>query len=129
MCKEEKEKEKEENLSKSHDYCPFNRSICRFFYTGDLFDDDELSSEGDVSHVGFASSAVQDLEDEARSIMAKGAGANTIATSGNLALPFHVPHDTDPSIWSVRMKVSVLLSACLVLTDDGQPGKEANVVL
>lgn len=61
--------------------------------------------------------------------MARGAGANTIATSGNLALPFRVPRDTDPSIWSVRVKVSVLLSARSVLTDDGQPGKEVDVVL
>ena len=100
------------------------------FDTGDLFDDDEMSSDdealGDVSHV--ASSAVHDLEDEARRIVARGARPDA-TTIENLALPFRMPHDTDPSVWSVKVKVGVLLSVCTVLTNDGQLGQEADVVL
>jgi len=47
----------------------------------------------------------------------------------DLALPFRVPRDTDPRIWSVKVKVGVLLSGYMVLTNDGQPGREADVVL
>jgi hypothetical protein len=75
---------------------------------------------GDVSHVaGFASSTVQDLEDEARRVR----GPDTppsITTIENLDLPFRVPRDDDPSVWSVTVKVptGVLLSTRTVLTDD-----------
>jgi transcription elongation factor SPT5 len=94
-----------------------------------------VSSDGpdDVSHVGgFASSelAVQDLEDEARRVTARGPDTrSSITTIENLVLPFRVPRDTDPSVWSVRVKVGVLLSTCTVLTNDGQLGQEADIVL
>ncbi len=77
-----------------------------------------MSSDGpgDISHVaGFANPGVQDLEDEARRIMARGAGPNTrspITTTEDLPLPFRVLRNTDPSIWSVRVKVGVLLYCC-----------------
>lgn len=102
------------------------------FYTGDLFNDDEISSDGldDVSHVaGFASPAVQDLEDEARRLVERGPDTrSSITTNENLALPFRVPRDTDPSVWSVRVKVGALLSTRTILTDDRQPGQEDDVV-
>jgi hypothetical protein len=53
----------------------------------------------------------------------------TVPMIEDLALPFHVPHDTDPRIWLVKVKVDVLLSGYMVLTNDGQPGREADVVL
>ena len=87
---------------------------------------------GDVSlsHIGFASSVAQDLEDEARRIVAREAGPNpTTTTIEDLPLPFRVPCDNDPNVWSVRVKVGVLLSACVVLTCGRQLGQEANVVL
>ncbi len=93
-----------------------------------------MSNDGldDVSHVaGFASSVVQDLEDDTGRIVAR-AGPSTrspIITVEDLPLPFRVPCDTDPSIWSVRVKVSVLLPTCTVFTNDGQLGHEADVVL
>jgi transcription elongation factor SPT5 len=95
-----------------------------------------MSNDGldDVSHVaGFASSVVQDLEDDAGRIVARAgpSARSPIITVEDLPLPFRVPRDTDPSIWSVRVKVGVLLSTCtvLVLTNDGQLGHEADVVL
>ena len=84
-----------------------------------------MSNDGldDISHVaGFASSVVQDLEDNVGRIVAR-AGPSTrspIITVEDLPLPFHVPRDTDPSIWSVRVKVGVLLPTCTVFTNDGQ---------
>jgi transcription elongation factor SPT5 len=124
-----RKKKRKRNFSVSRMKWSIQSSIYRFFYTGDLFNDDEISSDGlgDVSHVGYASSTVQDLEDEARRIVARGARPDTI--TGDLALPFRVPRDTDPSVWSVRVKVGVLLSAHTVLTNHGQLGKEADVVL
>lgn len=98
---DEEEEEEEENLS-------------------DLFNDDDVSSDGlepldDISHVGgFPSSAVRDLEDEARRIVERGLNTrSSIPTIEDLVLPFRVPRDTDPSIWSVRVKL----------------GQEANIVL
>src|ERR1700761_7918682 len=130
---EHEEEEEEDDLSKSHGLVHSVIHI-KIFYTGDLFDDDEISSDGlgDVSHVGFASSTaqdstVQDLEDEARRIVARGAQPDTITE--DLALPFRGPRDSDPSVWSVRVKVGVLLSPRTVLTNYGQLGKEDDVVL
>ena len=101
------------------------------FYTGDLFNDDETSSDGlgDAPYVRFAGSVVQDLEDEARRIAEKVTRADTTETTESLALPFRVPCDTDPSIWSMRVKVGVLRSAHMVLTNDGQVSREYDVVL
>jgi transcription elongation factor SPT5 len=79
--------------------------------------------------VGFASSAIQDLEDEARRIVARDPDTRSImTTTENLPLPFHVPRDIDPSIWSVRVKVGVLLLTHTVLTNDGQLGQEVDIV-
>lgn len=82
-------------------------------YTADdLLDDDEISYDwpGVISQVDLASSIPQDLEDEARSIVARaGNNARSLLTiNDNAILPFRVPRETDPSIWSVRVKVGVL---------------------
>lgn len=82
-------------------------------YTADdLLDDDEISDDGPgvISQVGLASSTAQDYEDEARSIVARaGNKARSVLTiNDDVTLPFRVPREIDPSIWSVRVKVGVL---------------------
>ena len=82
----------------------------------DILDDDEISNDepGAISHAGLSSSTVEGLECQARGIEAR-AGYNRDARSlltangdGDVTLPLRVPLETDPSIWSVRVKVSAL---------------------
>ncbi|KAI9430618.1 hypothetical protein H4582DRAFT_2063633 [Lactarius indigo] len=76
-----------------------------------LFDDEEMSNdEADViSRAGFSDidTSAQDLQDEATRLVAR-AGNNTrssYTTFEDIPLPFRVPRSTDPSIWSVRVKL------------------------
>ena len=62
-----------------------------------------------ISHAS-ANIEVQDLKDEAVRIVAR-AGHNTQSsymTIDDVPLPFRVPCLTDPSIWSIRVKVGIL---------------------
>jgi hypothetical protein len=77
----------------------------------DFFDDDEVSNDGTgvISQAGLAGSAVDGLEDEARNVVARAAYARPVLTaSDDMILPLRVPRETDPSIWSVRVKVGAL---------------------
>jgi len=86
-------------------------------YTADdILEDDEISNDGPgvISHAGLSSSIAEGLERQARGIEAR-AGYNRDARSllaangdGDAALLLRVPLETDPSIWSVRVKVGAL---------------------
>jgi hypothetical protein len=82
-------------------------------FIGELLDDDEQVPDDETeitSRAGFASVEAQDLEDEAVRIVARaGHDARPSYTKfGDLPLPFRVLRSTDPTIWSVRVKVGIL---------------------
>lgn len=86
----------------------------------DILDDDEISNDGlgAISHADPSSSMAECIEHQARGIEAR-AGYNRDARSllaangdGDAALPLRVPLETDPGIWSVRVKVGAL--CCLM---------------
>ncbi|KAH9009203.1 hypothetical protein EDB83DRAFT_2531320 [Lactarius deliciosus] len=76
---------------------------------GELLDNEDEVLDGEMETISRASANVeaQDLEDEAVRIVAR-AGHNTgssYKTIDDIPLPFRVPRSTDPSIWSVRVKL------------------------
>ncbi|KAI9437480.1 hypothetical protein H4582DRAFT_2057849 [Lactarius indigo] len=78
-------------------------------YPGELLDDEEevLDDETEIISRASANVEAQDLEDEAVRIVTR-AGHNTrssYTTIDDIPLPFRVPRSTDPSIWSVRVKL------------------------
>jgi hypothetical protein len=75
--------------------------------------DDESVSDDDTSIAslpGFPSAEAQDLDGEARRIVARARHNTGYAhiTTNDLALPFRVPRENDPTIWSIRVEVGVL---------------------
>jgi hypothetical protein len=82
------------------------------YFIGYLVGDDEPLSgdETDAASLpGLPDVQAQDLEDEARRVVAR-ARHNTrsdysTADGISLPLPFRVPRENDPTIWSVRVKV------------------------
>ncbi|KAH9013458.1 hypothetical protein EDB85DRAFT_2158192 [Lactarius pseudohatsudake] len=76
-----------------------------------LFDDEEMSNdEADVvSHAGLSDigTSIKDLQDEATRIVATARNntRSSYTTFEDIPLPFRVPRSTDPSIWSVRVKL------------------------
>jgi hypothetical protein len=63
-----------------------------------------------ISQVDFASTTARGLEDEARRIVARAEynPRSELTPTGNVALPFRMPREADPSIWSVGVKVRAL---------------------
>jgi hypothetical protein len=53
----------------------------------------------------FLGPEAQRLEDEAREITARAARSQS-STTDDVLLPFRVPRENDPGIWSVRVEVS-----------------------
>lgn len=78
---------------------------------GYIVDDDESLSEDETDIAllpGVSGDEAQEREDETRRIAAR-ARPNTQSayiTADEMALPFRVPRESEPSIWSVRVKVS-----------------------
>ncbi|KAH9047109.1 hypothetical protein EDB84DRAFT_1435148, partial [Lactarius hengduanensis] len=76
-----------------------------------LFDDEEMSNdEADVvSRAGLSDigTSIKDLQDEATRIVATARNntRSSYTTFEDIPLPFRVPRSTDPSIWSVRVKL------------------------
>jgi len=72
--------------------------------------DDEPVSDDETdaaSLPGLPDVQAQDLEVEARRVVAR-ARRNTrsdYSTADGISLPFRVPRENDPTIWSVRVKV------------------------
>ena len=66
---------------------------------------------GILAQADLTGSAVKGLEDEARGIMAKlrynHNAQSVLTTNDNVNLPLYVLHETDPSIWLVRVKVGI----------------------
>jgi hypothetical protein len=77
------------------------------YLLGYVVDDDEPTLDNKTDYVlppSLLGPEVQDLEDEARRITARAAPVSL--TRDDLALPFRVPCEDDPSIWSIGVKVS-----------------------
>jgi hypothetical protein len=76
----------------------------------DLVDDHESISEDEADIVpltGVPHAEANDLEDEARRITVRAAQETRVGTTADgMALPFRVPRESDPKIWSVSVKVS-----------------------
>ncbi|KAH9016003.1 hypothetical protein EDB85DRAFT_1898417 [Lactarius pseudohatsudake] len=76
-----------------------------------LFDDEEMSNdEADVvSRAGLSDigTSIKDLQDEATRIVATARNntQSSYTTFEDIPLPFRVPRSTNPSIWSVRVKL------------------------
>ena len=89
--------------------CPFTAIVINFI--GYLVGDDEPLSddETDTTPLPGLDVQAQDLEVEARRAVARArcnARSDYLAPDGiSLPLPFRVPHENDPTIWSVRVKV------------------------
>jgi hypothetical protein len=76
-----------------------------------LNDDEPVSdNESEIAlRVRFPSRETQDLEDEAVRVLARAGHTRPSYTKfGDIPLPLRVPRSTDPSIWSVRVKVGML---------------------
>ena len=71
----------------------------------------QTMGSGILAQADFTGSAVKGLEDEARGIMAKlrydHDAQSMLTTNDDVNLPHNVLHETDPSIWLVRVKVGV----------------------
>jgi hypothetical protein len=89
--------------------CPFSAIL--IYFIGYIMGDDGpiLDDEMDAaSLLGLPDVQVQDLKVEARRVVAR-ARCNTrsdYSTTNDISLPFQVPCENDPTIWSIRMKVS-----------------------
>ncbi len=82
------------------------------YLLGELLDDEEEVPDDETEIISHASANIeaQDLKDKAVRIVAR-AGHNmqsSYMTIDDVPLPFQVPHSTDPSIWSIRVKVGIL---------------------
>jgi hypothetical protein len=88
--------------------CPFTAIL--IYFIGYLVGDDEPVSDDETdaaSLPGLPHVQAQDLEVEARRVVAR-ARRNTqsdYSTADGISLPFRVPRENDPTIWSVRVKV------------------------
>jgi hypothetical protein len=88
--------------------CPFTAIL--IYFIGYIVGDDEPVSDDETdaaSLPGLPDVQAQDLEVEARRVVAR-ARRNTrsdYSTADDISLPFRVPHENDPTIWSVRVKV------------------------
>ncbi len=88
--------------------CPF--TVILIYFIGYLVGDDEFVSDDETvaaSLLGLPDVQAQDLEVEARRVVAR-ARRNTRSdylTADGISLPFRVPHENDPTIWSIRVKV------------------------
>ncbi len=82
------------------------------YLLGELLDDEEEVLDNEMEIISRASANVeaQDLEDEAVRITARAGHymRSSYTTIDDVPLPFRVPRSTDPSIWSVRVKVGIL---------------------
>lgn len=107
-----KRKRTRERFSVSHMRCSF--MTIYVYFIGGLFDDEEMSNdEADVvSRAGLSDigTSIKDLQDEATRIVATARNntRSSYTTFEDIPLPFRVPRSTDPSIWSVRVKVGIL---------------------
>jgi hypothetical protein len=73
---------------------------------GDLVDDNESVSDDEIPLMGVPHAEARDLEDEARRIAVRAAqNIRVDATADDMTLPFRVPRENDPKIWSVGVKV------------------------
>ena len=120
---DEEENEEDDEICKNSHTRSLQWSMNIFL--GDLLDDDDEVSNDEssvISRVSIAGFGEHSLDDEARRIVAR-AGHNTrsvLTTTGDVALPFRVPREIDPSIWSVRVKVGVLRGLYVrLLRNDG----------
>jgi hypothetical protein len=88
--------------------CPFTAIL--IYFIGYIMGDDEPVSDDEMdaaSLPGLPDVQAQDLEVEARRVVAR-ARRNTrsdYSTADDISLPFRVPRENDPTIWSVRVKV------------------------
>jgi hypothetical protein len=88
--------------------CPFTAIL--IYFIGYIVGDDEPVSDDETdaaSLPGLPDVQAQDLEVEARRVVAR-ARRNTrsdYSTADDISLPFRVPRENDPTIWSVRVKV------------------------
>lgn len=88
--------------------CPFMAIL--IYFIGYFAGDDESLSDDDTDAAllpRLPDVQAQDLEDEARMVVAR-ARRNTrfdYSTADGISLPFRVPRENDPTIWSVRVKV------------------------
>ena len=88
--------------------CPFTAIL--IYFIGYLMGDDEPVSDDEMdatSLSGLPDVQAQDLKVEARRVVAR-ARRNTRSdylTADGISFPFRVPHENDPTIWSVRVKV------------------------
>ncbi len=86
--------------------------VILIYFIGYLVGDDEPLSDDEMdtaSLLGLPDVQAQDLEAEARRVVAR-ARCNTqsdyLTTDGiSFPLPFRVPCEHDPTIWSIRVKV------------------------
>lgn len=80
------------------------------YLTGYIVGGDEPTSDDEMDNVlppPLLGPEAQHLEDEARKITARAARSQS-STTDDVLLPFRVPRENDPGIWSVRVKVSGL---------------------
>lgn len=109
-------REREMMISVSHTHLSFVVVYVYIYILGELLDDDEEAWSDEAEAILRASATdsvgveAQDLEGEAVRIMAR-AGHSArppYAAVDDVPLPFRVPRLTDPSIWTVRVKVGIL---------------------
>ena len=107
---EEELDDQEEVLGKSCVFLIHSNLICS---VGELLDDDELVLDDEMEialQACFPNREAQDLEDEAVRVVARAGHTRPLYTkTDDIPLPFWVPRSTDPSIWSIRVKVGMLL--------------------
>jgi hypothetical protein len=89
--------------------CPFTAIL--IYFIGYIVGDDEPVSDDETDAASLPGLPpdvqTQDLEVEARRVVAR-ARRNTrsdYSTADGISLPFRVPRENDPTIWSVRVKV------------------------
>ena len=103
---EEEEEDYEEDVGESDPLVHLQRTV--IYLIGYIVGDDESTSDDEMDNIfppPLLGPEAQGLENEVRRIAAHAAQSQSSITD-DVPLPFRVPHENDPSIWSIRVKVS-----------------------
>ena len=111
------------------------RVLLVLMYVDDLFDDDDVAadstSEQGASWRPSPSPTPTNFAEEAAEIRARFARRHTGAsgTRGDPLLYHLVPRTSDPSLWSIHVKVRVITDCCFTVSHILKPGYKSEIVL